>query len=266
VGLGSFWAQWEALSPGQQTEAIGPVMSRLRQFLLRPGLRAVLDQPEPRFQVAELFTHRRIVIVSLNKGLIGAQSATLLGSLVVSQLWLLALAQAALPPDQRQPVSVYLDEAQHFLHLDADLGEALEQSRSLRVAWHLAHQYRRQMPPDLLAGIDANTRNKIVFTLETADAKAVAGGSGLAPDDFSQLPPYGVYASLLSRGRQTGWFSGRTLPPPPAISDPEAVLRESQARYGAAPTTANWKPSTPSTALTDVDDEPIGRAPRGGTP
>jgi hypothetical protein len=263
VGLGSFWAQWEALSPGQQAEAIGPVMSRLRQFLLRPGLRAVLDQPEPRFQFAELFTHRRIVIVSLNKGLIGGQSATLLGSLVVSQLWQLALAQAALLPDQRQPVSVYLDEAQSFLHLDADLGEALEQSRSLRVAWHLAHQYRRQMPPALLAGIDANTRNKIVFTLETADAKAVASGGTLALEDVTQLSPYGIYASLLSGGRQTGWFSGRTLPPPQAISDPEAVLRESQARYGADPTATAQQSTTSQSPPIDPDDEPIGRAPRG---
>lgn len=282
VGLGAFWAQWEALSPGQQAEAIGPVMSRLRQFLLRPGLRAVLDQPAPTFQMRDLFSHRRIVIVALNSGLLGSQSATLLGSLVVSQLWQAALAQAEIPPDQRQPVSVYLDEAQTFLHLDADLGEALEQSRSLRVAWHLAHQYRRQMPPDLLAGIDANTRNKIAFTLERADAAAVAHGSGLAPEDFTQLPPYGIYASLLSCGRQTGWFSGRTLPPSAAISSPEAVIRESLARYGENPqdpasgthdpaaspsfstsTTADHTTSA-SGGSTVVVDEPIGRRARKG--
>jgi hypothetical protein len=269
VGLGSFWAQWEAMSPGQQAEAIGPVMSRLRQFLLRPGLRAVLDQPEPNFQFKEVFTKRRIVIVSLNKGLLGTQSATLLGSLVVSQLWQLALAQAALAPDERQPVSVYLDEAQAFLHLDADLGEALEQSRSLRVAWHLAHQYRRQMPPDLLAAIDANTRNKIAFTLEQNDAKAVASGSELDSEDFTKLPPYAIYASLLSGGRQTGWISGRTLPPPKAIASADAVRRESQARYGADPIPGEPAPDATAgidpSIVTHLDDEPIGRTPRGGT-
>lgn len=265
VGLGAFWAGWEALSPGQQTEAIGPVMSRLRQFLLRPGLRAVLDQPDPKFHVSDIFAKRRIVILSLNKGLLGAQAATLLGSLVVSQLWQHALAQAAHPPEQRRPVSIYLDEAQTFLHLDADLGEALEQSRSLRVAWHLAHQYRRQMPPDLLAGIDANTRNKIVFTLDHADAKAVASGSTLAPEDFTQLQPYAIYASLLSSGTQTGWFSGRTLPPPASISSPAAVIRESLARYGADPVRREHAPPSIPHPITDLDDEPIGRTARGGT-
>jgi hypothetical protein len=238
-------------------------MSRLRQFLLRPGLRAVLDQPEPRFQFKEIFSRRRVVIVSLNKGLIGAQSSTLLGSLVVSQLWQLALAQAALPPEQRQPVSVYIDEAQTFLHLDADLGEALEQSRSLRVAWHLAHQHRRQMPADLLAGIDANTRNKIVFTLESSDAKVVASGSELAPEDFIRLPPYGIYASLLSNGRQTGWFSGRTLPPPTATSSSDTITRESQARYGADPDVSPASPDSGTPHIANVDDEQFGRTPRG---
>lgn len=262
IGLGPFWAQWEAMSPGQQAEAIGPVMSRLRQFLLRPGLRAVLDQPVPRFQFSEIFTKRRIVVVSLNKGLIGAQSATLLGSLVVSQLWQLALAQAVLPAEQRRPVSVYIDEAQTFLHLDADLGEALEQSRSLKVAWHLAHQFRRQMPADLLAGIDANTRNKIVFALEHADAKAVASGSSLQPEDFASLPPYGIYASLLSQGRQTGWISGKTLPPPEAISDPEEIIRESQVRYGSEPLpTMNGNQTEAS--YHETKEESFGRRPRG---
>ena len=263
IGLGPFWAQWEAMSAGQQAEAIGPVMSRLRQFLLRPGLRAVLNQPTPKFQFHEIFTKRRVVIVSLNKGRIGTQSATLLGSLVVSQLWQLALAQTALPEAQRRPVSIFVDEAQSFLHLDTDLGEALEQSRSLKVAWHLAHQHRRQMPPDLLAGIDANTRNKIVFTLEEKDAKAVAAGTNLVPEDFTSLPPYGIYASLLSSGRQTGWFSARTLPPPEAISSPELVIRESMLRYGAQGYDA-LSAAERDTSGAENGEETFGRAPEGG--
>ncbi len=264
-GLGSFWAQWEAMSPAQQAQAIGPVMSRLRQFLLRPGLRAVLDQPEPRFRLAEIFTTPKILVVTLNKGLLGAQSASLLGSLVVGQLWQLTLARAALPQKARRPVSLFLDEAQNFLHLDSDLGEALEQSRSLKVAWHLAHQFRHQMPADLLASIDANTRNKIVFALDTADAAAMAKGTGLLPEDFAQLPLYEMYASLLSQGRQTGWFSGRTLPPPKQLSSPDAIIAESQARYGGPPGDASPTPAASMSSAVQIDDEPLGRTRRGAS-
>ena len=261
AGLGAFWAQWEALSPNGQMAAIAPVMSRLRQFLLRPGLRVVLDQPQPRFELGELFTRPRIVILTLNKGLLGAQSASLLGSLVVGQLWQLTLARARIPQAQRTPVSVFVDEAQNFLHLDSDLGEALEQSRSLGVAWHLAHQYRDQMPAKLLASIDSNARNKIVFTLQTADAIATARNSPLAPEDFSGLHQYEIYTSLMNRGHQTGWFSGRTLPPPQAISEPSELISESQSRYGQASPSV-IVPVTPPQAPPDSDGEAFGRTSR----
>ena len=259
VGLGSFWAQWEALSPAQQGQTIGPVMSRLRQFVLRPGLRAVLDQPRPRFQLSQVFRTPTVLIVTLNKGLLGEQSAALLGSLVVSQLWQLSLAQAALPPEARRPVSLFLDEAQNFLNLNTDLGEALEQSRSLKVAWHLAHQFRRQMPPELMASIDANARNKIAFTLDTTDAASLAKDGVLTTEDFAQLGPYEIYASLLSRGQQTGWFSGRTLPPPKQCASPAAIIAESQARYGRVTDEPPAPPSEPVNQRSDVDDEPFGR-------
>lgn len=265
LGLEPFWAQYDAMTPGQQANAIGPVMTRLRHFLLRPHLRAVLGQPQPRFALSDVFTKQRIVIVTLNKGLLGEQSAALLGSLVVSQLWQLILGRAALPKDERAMVSIYLDEAQNVLHLDTDLGEALEQSRSFGAAWHLAHQFRSQMPPALLAGIDANTRNKIAFTLDQADAAATAKRGGtLTAEDFEALPPFGIYASLLSGNRQTGWISGQTLPAPVAISDPDSLIVESQARYGADPTSSSTPPTRRAESPEPVtQSDAIGRRRRG---
>lgn len=260
VGLGGFWAQYDALTPAAQAATVGPVLSRLRQFLLRPGLRAILSEPSPRFHLNDIFTRPRILILSLNKGILGSTAASLLGSLVVSQLWQLTLARAATDKARRTPVSVFLDEAQMFLHLDSDLGEALEQSRSLGVAWHIAHQHRAQMPANLLAGIDANTLNKIIFALQPADARTVAQGAvRISHEDILALPPYEIYASLLSGGQRTGWFSARTLPPPQAISNPDAVLAESQARYGSTATDA---PVVAVAAVAPRDDEPVGRKKR----
>jgi energy-coupling factor transporter ATP-binding protein EcfA2 len=252
-----FWAQYDAKTAGQQANAVGPVMTRLRQFLLRPGIRTVLDQTDPRFRLGDLFTKPRILILSLNKGMLGTQTASLLGSLVVAQLWQLILARAALPKEQRTPVSVYIDEAQHFLHL-GDLAEALEQSRSLGVAWHLAHQHRAQMPAPLLHAIDANARSKIIFGLEDKEAAAAAKLTGLDTEDFTRLPPYEIYTTLQNRGQRTGWFSARVLPPLKAISSVDAVLAEAAARYGHLDT----PPVQLELPLDLDDDEPIGRTKR----
>ncbi len=256
--LQGFWAQFDAKSSGQQAAAISPVLTRLRQFILRPGLRAVLDQPEPRFALEDIVTKPRIVVVTLNKGVLGPKAAELLGSLVVSQLWQLILRRASVPQSERTPISIYLDEAQSFLHLDSDLGEALEQSRSLGAAWHLAHQHRAQFPDKLLKGIDANARNKIIFGLEDEHAHQAARTTGLSAEDFSRLPPYEIYTSLQNKGRRTGWFSARVLPPPKMVASTDAVIAESQARYGRIET----PPVQLKLPLDFHDDEPLGRRKR----
>ncbi len=43
-GLGSFWSGYLAMSPGAQAQAIAAPMNKLRQYLLRPSLRAILAQ------------------------------------------------------------------------------------------------------------------------------------------------------------------------------------------------------------------------------
>ena len=233
LGTGQFWAAYEALSEAQRQQWVGPVLTRLQPFLIRPHLRATLGQAAPSFDLGEMFTRRRIVLVSLNKGVLGAESARLLGSLLVGQLWPLILARAAVEPSRRHVVSVFIDEVQDYLSLPGSLADALAQARSLGAAFHLAHQYRGQLPPALKAGIDANARNKIIFSLSAADAAELAHQAiGLEAADFQLLPRFGVYARTLHHGRENPWCHATTLPPTPPTQDALALRATSQARYG----------------------------------
>ena len=233
LGTGQFWAAYEALSEAQRQQWVGPVLTRLQPFLIRPHLRATLGQAAPSFDLEEVFTRRRIVLVSLNKGVLGAESARLLGSLLVGQLWPLILARAAVEPSRRHVVSVFIDEVQDYLSLPGSLADALAQARSLGAAFHLAHQYRGQLPAALKAGIDANARNKIIFSLSAADAAELARQAiGLEAADFQLLPRFGVYARTLHHGRENPWCHATTLPPTPAVQDALALRASSQARYG----------------------------------
>ena len=233
LGTGQFWAAYEALSEAQRQQWVGPVLTRLQPFLIRPHLRATLGQAAPSFDLGEVFTRRRIVLVSLNKGVLGAESARLLGSLLVGQLWPLILARAAVEPSQRHVVSVFIDEVQDYLSLPGSLADALAQARSLGAAFHLAHQYRGQLPPALKAGIDANARNKIIFSLSAADAAELARQAiDLEAADFQLLPRFGVYARTMHHGRENPWCHATTLPPTPPTQDALALRAVSQARYG----------------------------------
>ena len=233
LGTGQFWAVYEALSEAQRQQWVGPVLTRLQPFLIRPHLRATLGQVAPSFDLGEVFTRRRIVLVSLNKGVLGAESARLLGSLLVGQLWPLILARAAVEPSRRHVVSVFIDEVQDYLSLPGSLADALAQARSLGAAFHLAHQYRGQLPPALKAGIDANARNKIIFSLSAADAAELARQAiDLEAADFQLLPRFGVYARTMHHGRENPWCQATTLPPTPPTQDALALRASSQARYG----------------------------------
>ena len=234
LGTDVFWQGYEAKPVRTQAVEVAPVLNKLRQLMLRPGLRAMLGQAQPRFGLADLLERRRIVVVNLNQGLLGPGAARLLGTLLISQLWQHLLARQAEPPQRRQIVSVYIDEVQAFLAgLPGSLADALAQARSLGAAFHLAHQYRGQLSTEMMQAVETNTRSKVYFALSATDAAVAAR---LAPEleaaDFQLLAQYQAYATVMHHGRRSGWFSLATQPAPPAVRDPALLYAASHARYG----------------------------------
>jgi hypothetical protein len=230
LGLEPFWAAYESWSEAERTAAVAPVMNKVRPFLLRPQLRAILGQSRPRFALRDVFAERKILLVDLAKGAIGGEAAALLGSLIVAQLWSAALHRTTVARERRAPVFIYIDEFQDYLRLPTDLGEALAQARSLGVGFVLAHQRLGQLNSSTRSAL-ANARSRIYFQLAAEDARAVADGT-LTAADFGELPTFEVYAQLVAGGAVQPWCSGRTLPAPPLISDPETVRAASRRQYG----------------------------------
>ena len=257
LGTDVFWQGYEAKPVRTQAVEVAPVLNKLRQLMLRPGLRAMLGQAQPRFGLTDLLERRRIVVVNLNQGLLGAGAARLLGTLLISQLWQHLLARQAEPPERRQIVSVYIDEVQAFLAgLPGSLADALAQARSLGAAFHLAHQYRGQLSTEMMQAVETNTRSKVYFALSATDAAAAAR---LAPEleaaDFQLLAQYHAYATVMHHGHRSGWFSLATRPAPPAVRDPALLYAASHARYGipAEQTEADLIALTSSTAPSAVN-------------
>ena len=234
IALEPFWAWFEAISDAERQQAIAPVLNKLRPFLLRKSVRAIVGQIEPRFRIDEIFTGRKIVLVSLAKGLIGPEAAALLGSLFVAELWQAVLGRGAISPERRHPVVVYADEFQDYVHLPTDMADALAQARGLGVGLTLAHQHLAQLPANLRAAVFANARSRVCFQLAGDDAQTMARFSGglLEPNDFQRLRRYEAYAQLVVSGEVTDFASLRTLPLPAVSSDPQAIRRLSRERYG----------------------------------
>ncbi len=194
------------------------------------NLRAVLGQASPRFDLRQVFSERKVLLVSLNRGVMGPEAAGLLGAVIVSQLWQTALERSAIAAERRHPVCVFVDEFQDFLALPTDLADALAQSRGLGLAWTLAHQHLGQLSPAMRSAVLANARSRVVFQLAAEDARAFAD-TLLEPDDLRSLGAFEAYAQLVAGDAVQPWLSLRTLPAPPAVSDPERVRARSRERY-----------------------------------
>jgi len=264
-GLGSFWSGYLAMSAGAQAQAIAAPMNKLRQYLLRPSLRAILGQPEPVFRLRDVFRANKVVLVPLNEALIGPITAQLLGSLIVAEVWSATLERAAETDPAGRPATVVIDEVQQYLHLPVSIDDALSRSRSYGVGWHLAHQHRQQLPASTRAAVDSNAKSKIVFQpLDPDDASAMAKQ---APDlqavDFLSLGQYQAYANLTANGAPAGWALVRTLPKPDPTGLGDQIRTRSREQY-ASPVPQPVRPEghpLPSQAGADAREE-LGRKRR----
>ncbi len=234
VALEPFWGWYDAMGDGERAAAIGPVMNKLRTFLLRRRLRNILGQAEPRFDFDGALSERSIVLVPLTKGLLGEEAAALLGSLVVTRLWQAVQARAGMPARARPVTFAYIDEFQDYLHLPAGVESMLAQARSLGLGLTLAHQHLGQLPAAVREGVLANARSRVIFQVAAADANVLA--RELAPDvkasDLQALGRFEVVARLTAGGQVMQPVTGSTEPAPAPTGRAEAARLRSRARYG----------------------------------
>jgi hypothetical protein len=267
IALGPFWAWFESLSEAERGTVIAPLMNKLRPWMYSPRLRAVLGQQHPRFDIRDVFTQRRILLVPLRSGVIGPEVSRLLGSLVVAQLWQAVQSRVAIPPERRHPVGFFIDEVQDYLHLPTDLGDALATARGLGAFFVLSHQHLLQLPLDVRAGVLANARSRILFQLNHDDAVTMSKGHPeISPEDFTSLGAYELYTSLYANGQVRPYAAGRSLPPGPAISDPAELRRQSQARYGRPLDAIDAGFADLLSQNPGTQEPPTGRKRRGGQP
>lgn len=231
--LASFWQWYDGLSESQRTAAIGPVLNKLRDFLVRPRLRRVLCQVRSTLDVARFMDDGGILIADLSVGRWGESASTLIGSFLLSRIWQTALARAAQPEAERRDFFLYVDEFQQFAGYGNSFADALAQARSLRLSLTLANQDLGQLSRELREAIAANARSKAVFQCGRDDAVHLA--REFAPLDagaLSALPRFEMAVRLVSDDSAAP-FTLRTIPPSaPSAGRAHLVRAASRERFG----------------------------------
>ena len=83
------------MSEASRAQVIGPVMNKLRAFLLRDFVRQVVGRPDSSFDMGQVLDGG-VCLVRVPKGILGEETARLLGSFVVAKVWQTATHRARL--------------------------------------------------------------------------------------------------------------------------------------------------------------------------
>jgi hypothetical protein len=232
-GLGGFWTWYEALSEAARAQAVGPLVSKLRAFLLRPFVRAVVGGEHTTLNISEVLDGG-VLIVRLPKGKLGAETCDLLGSFINEAVWQAVTAREMIPEPERHNALVVLDEFQNFVVHSDGFAERLSEARKYHVGYVLAHQYLDQLPRDVRQAISGQARSKTFFTMSVEDAAALARHvePQLRAGDLARLANYQAAVRLCVDGGLAPACTIRTRPAPPA--DParaQLVRTASRARF-----------------------------------
>ncbi|WP_091090912.1 ATP-binding protein [Micromonospora nigra] len=239
AGLSGFWQWYDSLNDSLRSQVIGPVLARLRAFLLRDFVKRTMRYPRSSFDMGRVL-NGGVLLVRIPKGVLGEDTSRLLGSLILAQVWQAATARAGIAPDRRRDATLIIDEAQNFLTLANSLDTMLAEARKYRLSLVLAHQDLAQFPRDLLAAASANARNKIYFTVAPEDAKVLSRHTQpeLGEHDLAHLDAYTAAARLVVNGRQTPAFTMKTQPPKPIVGEATAIRQAAAAAVPAQDTSA----------------------------
>jgi hypothetical protein len=259
AGLSGFWQWYDELNPALRSQVIGPVLARLRAFLLRDFVKRTMRYPHSSVEMGRILDGGAL-LVRIPKGQLGEDTTRLLGSLILAQVWQATTARATIPADRRRDATLIIDEAQNFLTLANSLDTMLAEGRKYRLSMVLAHQDLAQFPRDLLAAASANARNKVYFTCAPEDARVLARHTlpELDEHDLAHLDRYTAAARLIVDGRQTPAFTLRTRKPKPVVGAATAI------RQAAADAT----PPQETSAIDEIVDRLSHRRqdrPRTGT-
>jgi hypothetical protein len=229
----AFWAEeYEGYDDRFRREAIAPIQNKLGQFLLNPVVRNILGQVRSKVSIPFMMDDDRIFIANLSKGRLGHDKANLLGSLLVAQFQLAAMARSSKPEAERRDFYLFIDEFQNFT-TDA-FASILSEARKYRLCLTLSHQYIDQLSLPVRQAVFGNVGTLIAFRVGHTDAEVIGAefGNAIPPPALADLERFEAAVKLLENGTNATPFRAKMLPPPESRSgNRDALVALSRERF-----------------------------------
>jgi hypothetical protein len=230
-----FWTEdFEKYPPQFKKEVASPIQNKIGQLLTSTPLRNIVGQTKSTIDLRFIMDNNRILLINLAKGRIGEDKANLLGSVLVTKLYLAALERQDMPEEQRKDFYLYVDEFQNFS--TEAFPSILSEARKYRLNLILAHQYLQQLPDSVRHAVFGNVGTLIAFRVGSIDAEELFKEfrPDFSSDDLEHAENYHLHLKLMIDGKRSNPFSAETLPPfvlKGDEADKETLIKVSRQRF-----------------------------------
>jgi energy-coupling factor transporter ATP-binding protein EcfA2 len=233
----SFWVdEFAKYTEKFAAEATPAIQNKIGQFTNNPLIRNIIGQPRSSFDIRKMMDEKKILIINLSKGRVGDQNANLLGSMLITKIYLGAMSRADVSEATIKKLPqfyLYVDEFQNFAN--ESFADILSEARKYKLNLTIAHQYIEQMEEEVRAAVFGNVGSMIAFRVGSFDAEVLE--KEFAPrftaEDIVNLGFAQIYLRLMIDGIGSQPFSATTIGPiaEPAVSYVPQILESSRSQF-----------------------------------
>lgn len=215
----TYWTQeFAGYTERFAAEAIPAIQNKIGQFTANPLVRNIIGQEHSSFDFRKVMDEGKIMIINLSKGRVGEANANLLGSMLITKIYLAAMSRADRNEAELNILPnfyLHVDEFQSFAN--ESFADILSEARKYKLNLTIAHQYIEQMDEEVRAAVFGNVGTMMAFRVGAYDAEILE--KEFAPtftiEDLVNLGSFQVYLKLMIDGVSSQPFSAVTLPPIP---------------------------------------------------
>ena len=232
-----FWTdEFAKYSDKFATEATAAIQNKIGQFSANPLIRNMVGQEKSSFDIREVMDKKKILIVNLSKGRLGEGNANLIGSMLITKIYLAAMSRADVGPDAVRnlpPFYLYVDEFQSFAN--ESFADILSEARKYKLSLTIAHQYIEQMSEEVRAAVFGNVGTMVSFRVGAFDSEVLEKeyAPAFIAEDMVNLGLRQIYLKLMINGVGSSPFSATTLnrPAMPVVNFAKQVIDASRAQF-----------------------------------
>lgn len=208
-----FWTlEYPNMNYKNAFDGVAPIANKLGAFLAHPVVRKAVCEPAQPLRFKKIMDEGGQLIINLAKGSLGADTANVLGGLLVASIMHAAFARKDTAEVDRRPFMLYVDEFHSFS--TTAFASMLSETRKYQLGVVLAHQHMQQTDTAILESILGNTGNLLAFRIGVFDAPLLQRQfNTVSVNDLITLPNYRAFVQQMVDGHRTPTFSAITQPP-----------------------------------------------------